>query len=545
MATASAPPSASYLWAAHLLLGLQRSGVEHVFLGPGSRSTPLVVSAAALGFKMVVHPDERSAAFLALGAARALRKPALWITTSGSAVANGHPAVMEAFMDEVPLLLITADRPIELHHVGANQTAPQEHIFSPHVHWQVQVPAPDATVSPRFLSTLAERAAREATAPTRSGPVHINMAFREPFGDAVAASAAIAAMKRQADPSPSTALQLPISTHRTLDLSPFTSASKPLVIVGRLPNPAAARWTEDLIRRTGAPALCDIGSMCTQDDQRCCLTHLDRVTELSPDDTPNALLIIGDRPVSKHIWTWIEAAECPIWHLSSSSAPLDPMHSGITHATITYAEHITTSDPTAVLPAWYARWQALRTQAVPHAPPDPPEIPKIVSHIQRSIAPHQLLYLASSMTVRYFDRYGTLGREPVWIGMNRGVSGIDGTLATALGMSMALDVPATIVLGDLAMIYDLNALTLRPQTQQPITVIVLNDGGGSIFERLPIAHHGGVFGPYFRADHAFQFADVAHALGWEAISVRGAQQLEEALNGRDQHGSYFVNVALQ
>jgi 2-succinyl-5-enolpyruvyl-6-hydroxy-3-cyclohexene-1-carboxylate synthase len=149
------------------------------------------------------------------------------------------------------------------------------------------------------------------------------------------------------------------------------------------------------------------------------------------------------------------------------------------------------------------------------------------------------------MTVRYFDRYGTLGQEPVWIGMNRGVSGIDGTLATALGMSMALNVPATIVLGDLAMIYDLNALTLRPQTTQPITVIVLNDGGGSIFERLPIAHHAGVFGPYFRADHAFHFADVAHALGWEAISVRGARQLEEALNGRDQYGSYFVNVALQ
>ena len=545
MATASVSPSASYLWAAHLLLGLQRSGVEQIFLGPGSRSTPLVVSAAALGFKMVVHPDERCAAFLALGASRALGKPALWITTSGSAVANGHPAVMEAFMDEVPLLLLTADRPIELHHVGANQTAPQEYVFSPHVRWQAHVPAPDTSVSPRFLYTLAERAIREATAPARSGPVHINMAFREPFGDAVTASAAIEAMRRQTDTPPFATHQLPISTHQTLDLSPFLAASKPLVIVGRLPNPAAARWTEELIQRTGAPALCDIGSMVTLDDQRCCVTHLDRVLDLSTDDKPNAVLVIGNRPVSKHIWTWIATATCPVWHLSTSTVPLDPMHSGITHTTITYSEQISITHPTAMLPAWYARWQTLRTQPVPHATPDPTEIPEIVSHIQRSLVPHQVLYLASSMTVRYFDRYGTLGRKPVWIGMNRGVSGIDGTLATALGMSLALDVPATIVLGDLAMIYDLNALTLRPQTKQPITVIVLNDSGGSIFERLPIAHHSGVFGPYFRADHSVRFADVAHALGWEATSVRGVRQLQEALSGRDQNGSYFVSVELQ
>ena len=169
------------LWANLIVEELVRSGVGLFVMAPGSRSTPLTTAVAAHPeARHRIHFDERGTAFFALGYARATGRPAAWITTSGTAVANGFPAVVEASVDEVPLLLLTADRPPELRATGANQTIDQVKIFGGYVRWQFDLPAPSPDVRPEVVLTTVDQAVYR-TRRASAGPVHLNCMFREPF----------------------------------------------------------------------------------------------------------------------------------------------------------------------------------------------------------------------------------------------------------------------------------------------------------------------------------------------------------------------------
>ena len=174
-------PRANRLWANLIVEELIRCGVEFFCVAPGSRSTPLVAALAANDkAHSLVHFDERGTAFAALGYARATGRPAAWITTSGTAVANGLPAVVEASTDGVPMILLTADRPPELRQTGANQTIDQPDIFGDYVRWRFDLPAPDPTIDPAMVLTTVDQAAYRARR-SPQGPVHLNLMFREPF----------------------------------------------------------------------------------------------------------------------------------------------------------------------------------------------------------------------------------------------------------------------------------------------------------------------------------------------------------------------------
>src|SRR5690606_37386344 len=176
-----AAPHPNRLWADLLVEELVRCGVGLFCLAPGSRSTPLVQAVAANPeARPLMHFDERGTAFAALGYARATGRPAAWVTTSGTAVANGLPAVVEASVDGVPLVLLTADRPPELRDTGANQTIPQPALFGEFVRWRFDLPAPAAEIDPAFVLTTADQAVHRAVGRPR-GPVHLNCMFREPL----------------------------------------------------------------------------------------------------------------------------------------------------------------------------------------------------------------------------------------------------------------------------------------------------------------------------------------------------------------------------
>ena len=174
-------PRANRLWAYLIVEELVRCGVDFFCVAPGSRSTPLVAAlAASERARSLIHFDERGTAFAALGHARATGRPAAWITTSGTAVANGLPAVVEASTDGVPMILLTADRPPELRQTGANQTIDQPDIFGDYVRWRFDLPAPDPAIDPAMVLTTVDQAAYRA-ARTPQGPVHLNLMFRETF----------------------------------------------------------------------------------------------------------------------------------------------------------------------------------------------------------------------------------------------------------------------------------------------------------------------------------------------------------------------------
>src|SRR5215213_3717511 len=174
-------PRANRLWAYLIVEELLRCGIEFFCVAPGSRSTPLVAALAANArARSLIHFDERGTAFAALGYARATGRPAAWITTSGTAVANGLPAVVEAATDGVPMVLLTADRPPELRQTGANQTIDQPDIFGDYIRWRFDLPAPDPAIDPAMVLTTVDQAAYRASR-TPQGPVHLNLMFREPL----------------------------------------------------------------------------------------------------------------------------------------------------------------------------------------------------------------------------------------------------------------------------------------------------------------------------------------------------------------------------
>ncbi|HET7271590.1 MAG TPA: 2-succinyl-5-enolpyruvyl-6-hydroxy-3-cyclohexene-1-carboxylic-acid synthase, partial [Rubrobacter sp.] len=230
-------PRANRLWAYLIVEELLRCGVEFFCVAPGSRSTPLVAAIAANErARNLIHFDERGTAFAALGYARATGRPAAWITTSGTAVANGLPAVVEAATDGVPMILLTADRPPELRQTGANQSIDQPDIFGDYVRWRFDLPAPDPSIDPAMVLTTVDQAAYRAIR-TPQGPVHLNLMFREPFlpEDADAPSAPSAWMKTGEAHTRYAASKPAVDKIETDSLwAALRTAKRGLVVAGRL-----------------------------------------------------------------------------------------------------------------------------------------------------------------------------------------------------------------------------------------------------------------------------------------------------------------------
>ncbi len=299
-------------------------------LAPGSRSTPLVAACIRNGaMSMQLHVDERGAAFFALGHARATGRPAVWITTSGTAVANGLPAVVEASLDGVPLLLLTADRPPELRDTAANQTADQPSIFAPYVRWRVDLPAPDPSTDPAFLLSTVDQAVYRASG-SHPGPVHLNAMFRKP-------------LEPRREPTDFGAVPgleawgtggLPHTRYAPRVVRPdvgalvrdLGGAERPLLVAGRL-GPGEAAAVQDLARATGWPVAADVTSQLLLGSGSV-LRHADFVVEHADHlPVPDAVIEVGRPGVSSRLRAYV-AARRPRIHAVIADGPgrVDPEH---------------------------------------------------------------------------------------------------------------------------------------------------------------------------------------------------------------------------
>ncbi|MEW6638481.1 MAG: 2-succinyl-5-enolpyruvyl-6-hydroxy-3-cyclohexene-1-carboxylic-acid synthase, partial [Actinomycetota bacterium] len=299
------------LWATLVIEELLRSGVDLFCVAPGSRSTPLVAALARNErARKLVHFDERGTAFAALGYARATGRPAAWVTTSGTAVANGFPAVVEAATDCVPMVLLTADRPPELRETGANQTIVQPNIFGSYVRWSFDLPAPDASVDPASVLTTVDQAVYRARR-VPQGPVHLNLMFREPFlPDPDAPADPLPAPERwRRSPEPYTRYARTEPSADTADVERVAGALRErrrgLVVVGRMrarrDGEAAVRLGEAL----GWPVLPDAGSQVrTGCRSRNLVPFYDALLadgDFAESHAPEAVVWLGEGAVSKRL----------------------------------------------------------------------------------------------------------------------------------------------------------------------------------------------------------------------------------------------------
>ncbi len=505
MTPKSATPALNRLWADLIVEELLRSGVGLFCVAPGSRSTPMVAALAANPkARALVHFDERGTAFAALGYARATGGPAAWITTSGTAVANGLPAVVEASVDGVPMILLTADRPPELRQTGANQTVDQPDIFGDYVRWRFDLPAPDPGIDPAMVLTTVDQAVyRSRRSP--SGPVHLNLMFREPFlpdGDEEATGGP-ASWRSSARPYTRYAATKPAVDET--EVGPIRDALGPvergLIVAGRLASREQGEAVVELAEALGWPLLPDIGSQIRLGPSSPnVIAHYDAL--LASEDfagahAPETVLHVGGRALSKRLEKFLAAGRPdPYVVVRENPFRLDPSHR-VTHSVEADVVDFCASLGNALARkppenGWLSAWREASDgvgRALNLLLPETAELtePLVARLVSRHTPEGHGLVVGNSMPIRDLDTFAATGGAPLPVAANRGASGIDGTVATTAGFSRGLGAPVTLVLGDLSLLHDLNSLAMLRDLS--VTVVVINNDGGGIFSFLPVAGH--------------------------------------------------------
>jgi len=521
------------LWGRLLVEELARCGVAFVCISSGSRSTPLTAAVARSGrIASAIWLDERGAAFHALGRARASGRPAALICTSGTAVANYLPAVIEASQDGVPLVIVTADRPPELLDAGANQAIRQPGIFGDYLRWSFTLPAPDADITGRLVLSTVDQALHRALGPP-AGPVHINCMFREPLEPAGEEPWPDDIPLRWREGSrPLTVYARPetVPDARSLEriAAIVATARRGLVVIGSLPKERDREAAAALTEKLGWPVATDIRSgLRLGPGPANRVPYLDQIL-LSPQVrssfTPDVVLQLGGQPISKRLAQALAALpDATVISVREHPFRDDPEHRAASRVQSDigrFCELLARQvDPgaTTAAGAWGTRLREFSERAdasiatfVAAAPFGEIAAARIVS---REIPAGHGLFLGNSMPIRDMEMFaGTSGpRAPV--AANRGTSGIDGIVSTAAGFACGLGRPATLMIGDLSLLHDLTALLQLRALPHPLIIVVLNNRGGGIFHFLPIARQPDLLDPWLTAPHDVDFAALQGLFG--------------------------------
>lgn len=499
------------LWASALADELARAGVRDVLICPGSRSAPLALALSErLRAKTVI--DERSAAFFALGAAKASGRPVAVLSTSGSAGAHFYPALLEAEAGGIPVIAITADRPPELHGWGAPQQLDQQRLFGGHA-WFADLGLPDPATLPHMRATVA-------LASRQRGPSHLNAPFREPLAPV---PEPLPEVRNQPAAVRLEARGVPDVREIAAGLS---RRPKGVIVCGprdvRDELPAAVR---ELAAARGYAVIADAASGIEEGVARAdlILRHEGWAAALRPD----AVVRVGGGISSKVVQEWLEQAQSTVI-VHERGEPVDPPHraSAVVAGDAPAICRALAADAGAQGPLAAAFDVAERRArgALEKAFADAPWGEPLVAREAALAA--DLLYVASSMPVRDVDAFAPRrGRVLV----NRGLNGIDGIVSSAAGAASAGGGRTVALVGDLALLHDLGGLVTAARLRLALTVVCVNNDGGGIFHFLPIAGNTARFEELFATPHGLDLSGAAALCGAEFVRAADARTLRAAL----------------
>ncbi len=500
-----------------------RAGVTDAVVAPGSRSTPLAVAlASAAGIDVHVQVDERSAGFLALGIAMATWEPVVVLTTSGTAAVELHPAVVEADLAGVPLLVCTADRPPELRDVGAPQVVDQTHLYGRAARWYHDPGLADPAVASRWRA-LASRAYAEATG-ARPGPVHLNLPFREPL---------LGSPDHLPAPREPTDL-----TEGWVWRPPSQPPADPIIessdLSGRRGIVVAGRWSgngdaiHEVAAALGWPVLADPLSQGRRPVPGT-IAHADailRSTTAAEALRPEIILRLGEPPASRVVNEWLAATGALEIVVAGAGRWSDP---GGTAGIVLDADPSDLLDAlrgqlegVEAVPEWRELWASVDAAAAraiegelaaQHSATEP----ALARSVMAALPDGAALVVSSSMPVRDLEWYSA-PRDGVRVLANRGANGIDGVVSTAVGVAVGSDGPTAALLGDLAFLHDSNGLLGASQRAADLVIVVVDNDGGGIFSFLPQAEDVGPerFEQLFGTPHGLDLVAVARAYGVRA-----------------------------
>lgn len=519
------------LWASVAVETLSRLGLQTAILCPGSRSTPLT-------FAFANHPqiealpilDERSAAFFALGCAKRQHRPVAIVCTSGTAGANFYPAIIEAYESGVPLLVFTADRPPEMRDCASGQTIDQIKLYGGFVKRFIEMAVPIAEQPMlRYLRQTLVSGWGSAIAP-HPGPIHFNCPFRDPLPPIANSSTDTVRTTFNADsffssvsPSTPTAEQ-PLSLPREW-LAKWQEYEKGLIIAGPASpaDPYAyCQSVSALSQALGWPVLAEgLSPLRNYSSLNPFLVStydlILRQSEHSERLVPEAVIQLGPLPTSKVLRQWLQTHQPQRWVIGAQHN-LDPLHGPTKHiatdiATVNFPDSVVSSSNSI----YRQQWQSLENQIsqVIRAKLTAETAlleSKVVWLLSQHLPEQTPLFVANSMPVRDIEYFWLPNSREIQPVFSRGANGIDGTLSTAMGLAHR-NQPAVLLTGDLAFLHDTNGLLNTAQLCGHLTVVLINNGGGGIFEMLPVADFSPTFEKYFVTPQQVDFPALCQAYG--------------------------------
>lgn len=571
------------LWASILVETLQRLGLTTAVICPGSRSTPLAIAFARHDkVEAISVLDERSAGFFALGIARQKAQPAVIVCTSGTAGANFYPAVIEARESRVPLLVLTADRPPELRDCHSGQTIDQVKLYGHYPNWQTELATPSLEMGMlAYLRQTVIHAWERSLFPV-PGPVHLNIPFRDPLAPLPQPEAGALMSQFQPEdffagcgggeefgqeisgcsyasiaPNGSPVKRSVFSRELTA-LQQWQQCERGIIIAGIAQPQQPQEYCQaiaHLCKSLGWPVLAEGLSPVRNYAQLnpYLISTYDlilRSRQLAQQLKPAVAIQVGDLPTSKELRTWLESTQPRRWAIDPSYENLDPLHGKTTHLRLSAVEmglgalqnRKVGFACSEYLQLWYDAEAKVRA-AVDGTMAAMEEIiePKVAWLLSQVLPPATPVFIANSMPVRDVEFFWAPNNSGIQPYFNRGANGIDGTLSTALGVAHR-NQSSVMLTGDLALLHDTNGFLLRNKFVGHLTIIVINNNGGGIFEMLPIAEFEPPFEEFFAAPQDIDFSQLCCTYNVEYKSIDSWEQLARLLNPLPERGIRVLEV---
>ncbi|MBT5816047.1 MAG: 2-succinyl-5-enolpyruvyl-6-hydroxy-3-cyclohexene-1-carboxylic-acid synthase [Opitutales bacterium] len=543
------------LWSRTIVETLRAKGVKYAVVCPGSRSSPLAFAFARTeGIEPISILDERSAGFFALGLAKREGAAAALVCTSGTAAANFFPAIVEASESGVPLIALTADRPPELRNCRAGQTIDQVGLYGSYPVDQAELALPESSLDRlRELRKTVGSFCDRSISP-RSGPIHLNVPFRDPLS-----------------PLPDEFFENPISDEEwrfffdgldsagksrlvvDLDLSIYTDTDRGAIIIGATLAPYGRNWVDNVARLCAAlkwPVLADALNPVRNHLDRFpyCVSGYDTICR-SPiangELVPEKVVVVGDLPISKTLRSWLKRNDVEMVFLNALGGNFDSTHgrSGNLNFNFNFkSPKVVERTSSAFAEKWLERDRRVQ-ENVEFRLEKSEELfeGKVASTLSRYLPSQSSLFVSNSMPPRDMETFWIPNNRGIEVYSSRGANGIDGILSTAMGTAYG-GKPSFLLTGDLALLHDSNGGLLTRVLEGSLTIVLINNSGGGIFEMLPVSALGQEFEQFFVTDQQIDFSNWAKIYGIDYVRPENWDELVALIERAPRKGVRLIEI---
>jgi len=551
------------LWSELFVSALEKLGVKHACISPGSRNTPLTVAFQhSKKIKSFIHVDERSSGFFALGLANKTNKPVVIVTTSGTATAELYPAIIEAYQQRVPLIICTADRPPYLLNTGANQTINQADIYHNHIHKYYSADLPEInTKAFNHLFSITKSAFSESI--NYSRPVHINFPFEKPFEPSTETDKIDKRfLKRTKDKFKNISIALYNKKLRTSDvifiLKHIGNSKRRIILVGPIKvNNKETKLLFRFAKKTDSLILADglSGLRFTKFNPKnliCNHASFLRSEDMRKKSDPDLIIQIGSAPTSNSVLEFFANSKAVKVIINKFGELKDPSRTTDKIIAAEFSElfEILNKKTDKELKIqtdknWFRKYLEVDNQSEELKRNNFtnslfPFEGRIINEVINLVPDSANIMISNSLPVRDLDSFASSSNKNIDVFSNRGASGIDGIISTASGIKAADKNPTFLIIGDLAFYHDITGLLALKKYSLPLTIILLNNSGGGIFELLPIAKEKIDFRNYFKTPLGIDFGYITKAFNGNYTNIKSWNDLSKEIKKAVKRKSFSV-----